>query len=86
MTGRDNIRKLLSFVNPGSCSNGVQSFTINIEVAKSTAIFSRAETAIHEVIELHDLKGSGHEFEGSKSEYRAEKEGRRASRQQEEAI
>ena len=63
VTDRNNVRKLLSFINPGSTRNGLETFTINIEVAKNTAIFSRAETATHEFIGLHDFRGFGHEFE-----------------------
>ena len=63
ITDRNNIRKLLSFINPSSTRNGLETFTINIEVAKDTAIFSRAETATHEFIGLHEFRGFGHEFE-----------------------
>ena len=63
ITDRNNIRKLLSFINPHSTRNGLETFTINIEVAKNTAIFSRAETATHEFIGLHEFRGFGHEFE-----------------------
>lgn len=34
VTDRNNIRKLLSFINPGSTRNGLETFTINIEVTK----------------------------------------------------
>ena len=63
VTDRNNIRKLLSFINPGSTRNGLETFTINIEVTKNTAIFSRDETATHEYIGLHEFRGFGHEFE-----------------------
>jgi hypothetical protein len=63
VTDRNNIRKLLSFINPGSATYGLETFTINVEVAKNTAIFSRTETATHEFIGLHDFRGFGHEFE-----------------------
>ena len=63
VTDRNNIRKLLSFINPGSTRNGLETFTINVEVAKNTAIFSRAETATHEYIGPHEFRGFGHEFE-----------------------
>ncbi|MCJ1279347.1 hypothetical protein MMC21_007171 [Puttea exsequens] len=63
VTDRNNIRKLLSFINPGSTRNGLETFTINIEVAKTTAIFCRVETATHEFIGLHEFRGFGHEFE-----------------------
>ena len=63
VTDRHNNRKLLSFINPGSTQNGLETFTIDVEVAKNTAIFSRAETATHEYIGPHEFRGFGHEFE-----------------------
>ena len=63
ITDRNNIRKLLSFVNPSLSSSGLESFTIGIEVTKNTAIFCREETKTHEFIGLHEFKGFGHEFE-----------------------
>ncbi|KAL2044112.1 hypothetical protein ABVK25_012458 [Lepraria finkii] len=63
VTDRNNIRKLLSFINPDSTRNGLETFTINIEFAKNTAIFAREETATHEFIGLHEFRGFGHEFE-----------------------
>lgn len=63
VTDRNNIRKLLSFINPGSTRNGLETFVINIEIAKKTAIFSRSETATQEFIAPHEFRGFGHEFE-----------------------
>ena len=63
MTDRNNIRKLLSFINPDSARNRLETFTINIEVTKNTAVFSREETATHEFIGSHEFRGFGHEFE-----------------------
>lgn len=63
VTDRNNIRKLLSFVDPSSTRNGLETFTINIEVSKNTAIFSREETATQEFIRAHEFRGFGHEFE-----------------------
>ena len=63
VTDRNNIRKLLSFINPGSTRNGLETFTINIEVTKNTAIFCREEAATHEFIGPHEFRGFGHEFE-----------------------
>ena len=63
MTDQNNIRKLLLFINFGSSKNGLEIFTINIKVAKNTAIFSRAETATYEIIGLHKFRGFGHESE-----------------------
>ena len=63
VTDRNNIRKLLSFINPSSTRNRLETFTINIEVTKNTAIFCRAETATHEIIGPREFRGFGHEFE-----------------------
>ena len=63
VTDRNNIRKLLSFINPGSSRNGRETFAINVEVAKNTAIFCRVETATQEFIQPHEFRGYGHEFE-----------------------
>lgn len=63
VTDRNNIRKLLSFINPGSTKNGLETFTINIEVAKNTAIFCRAETETYEIIGPDAFRGFGHEYE-----------------------
>ena len=63
VSDRNNIRKLLSFINPGSSKNGREAFTINIEVANNTTIFCRAETATQEFIQRHEFRGFGHEFE-----------------------
>jgi len=63
VTDRNIIRKLLSFINPSSTRNGLEAFIFNIEIAKNTAIFSRVETATHEIIKPHEFRGFGHEFE-----------------------
>ncbi|KAL2837333.1 hypothetical protein BJY01DRAFT_258390 [Aspergillus pseudoustus] len=63
ITDRNNVRKLLSFINPGLSKNGLEPFTINVEVTKNTAIFCRAETATYTVIGPHSSRGYGHDFE-----------------------
>jgi hypothetical protein len=63
ITDRNNIRKLLSFINPDLATHGVEPFTIEIEVTGNTMIFSRAETKTHEFIKPNEFKGFGHEFE-----------------------
>ena len=63
VTDRNNIRKLLSFIDPSSSKNGLETFTINIEVAKNTVIFCRVETATQEFIHSYEFRGYGHEFE-----------------------
>ncbi len=63
VTDRNNIRKLLSFVDPGSSRNGLEAFTIKIEVTKNTAVFCRDETKTTEYIAPDEFRGFGHEFE-----------------------
>jgi len=63
VTDRNNIRKLLSFVDPSSTRNGLEAFTINIEITKNTAIFSRDEAKTIEYIGPQEFRGFGHEFE-----------------------
>ncbi|MCJ1312719.1 hypothetical protein MMC25_006395 [Agyrium rufum] len=63
MTDRNNVRKLLSFVDPSSSRNGLEAFTINIEMVKDTAIFSRDETKTTEFVGPDEFRGYGHEFE-----------------------
>lgn len=63
VTDRNNVRKLLSFVDPSSSRNGLEPFTINIEAVQNTVIFSRTETKTQEFIGPHEFRGYGHEFE-----------------------
>lgn len=63
VTDRNNIRKLLSFIDPSSTRDGLEAFTINIEVMKNTAIFCRNETKTQEYIGPQEFRGFGHEFE-----------------------
>ncbi|KAJ5627824.1 geranylgeranyl pyrophosphate synthetase [Penicillium lividum] len=60
---RNNIRKLLSFVNPNLSRDNLDSFTIQVDMAAQTAIFCRDETATYEVIGPGEFRGFGHEFE-----------------------
>ena len=63
VSDRSIIRKLLSFVDPSSARNGLEPFTMNIEMRNKTAIFCRDEPKAMEYIEPHEFKGFGHEFE-----------------------
>lgn len=63
VTDRNNIRKLLSFVNSGLAKSGLEPFTINVEVENNTAIFCRTETENQRYIRPHEFRGFGHEFE-----------------------
>uniref|UniRef100_A0A093UMQ6 Geranylgeranyl pyrophosphate synthetase n=1 Tax=Talaromyces marneffei PM1 TaxID=1077442 RepID=A0A093UMQ6_TALMA len=63
ITDRNNIRKLLSFVNPNISKNGLEPFTIHVEAFKNTVIFCRAETETKKFVQPHEFIGYGHEFE-----------------------
>ncbi|KAH7232502.1 hypothetical protein B0J15DRAFT_572491 [Fusarium solani] len=63
VTDRNNIRKLLSFVNPNLTPNELEPFTIGIEITGTTAIFCREETAASRTIGPLEFRGFGHEFE-----------------------
>lgn len=63
VTDRNNIRKLLSFINRTLSKDGLDPFTIQVETTGRTAIFCRDETATHEVIGPDKFRGFGHEFE-----------------------
>lgn len=62
ITDRNNIRKLLSFINPSLLINGFEPFTIEIEVTSKTAVFCRAETETVRFVRLDKFGGFGHEF------------------------
>ncbi|PVH92513.1 hypothetical protein DM02DRAFT_635284 [Periconia macrospinosa] len=63
VTDRNNIRKLLGFINPRHYGSKRESFTIYVEVVKNTAIFSREEPRNEEYIQPHQFAGYGHSFE-----------------------
>lgn len=63
VTDRNNIRKLLSIVNPRLSKGGLEPFAISVEIAGNTAIFCREEAVTHEVVGPNDFRGFGHEFE-----------------------
>ncbi|PYH99221.1 hypothetical protein BO71DRAFT_446687 [Aspergillus ellipticus CBS 707.79] len=63
ITDRNNLRKLLAFIDPSLSKHGLEPFTIEVEVTNETAIFCRAETKAIDIIKPHQFKGYGHEFE-----------------------
>lgn len=70
VTDRNNMRKLLSFVDPGSTRHGLEAFTIHAELAgKKTVILSRVEAQTHEFIGPEKFVGYGHEFEKAYTTY-----------------
>ena len=60
---RNNLRKLLSFIDPSSTRNGLEAFTIKIEMTKNTAMFCRDEAKTVEYIGPQEFRGFNHEFE-----------------------
>ncbi|KAK5635431.1 hypothetical protein RRF57_011143 [Xylaria bambusicola] len=58
---RNNIRKLLSFINPSSSRNGLEAFTIIAEMVGNTVLMCRTETKTSEIIAPHEFKGYGHD-------------------------
>lgn len=63
VTDRNNIRKLLSFINPSLSKNGREPFTIKVEVIEDIAIFCRSEAEVSRFVGPHEFVGYGHEFE-----------------------
>jgi hypothetical protein len=63
VSDRNNIRKLLSFVDPSSDAHGVKDFTMRMELVNGTAILHREETKTQEFIGRDEFRGFGHEFE-----------------------
>jgi hypothetical protein len=63
VTDWNNIRKLLLFINSGSTRNGLDIFTINIEITKNIEIFCCKEAATYKLIGLQEFRGYGYEFE-----------------------
>ncbi|GAB7331398.1 hypothetical protein MBLNU13_g02821t2 [Cladosporium sp. NU13] len=63
ISDRNNIRKLLSFVDPSSDPHGVKDFSMRMEFVNGTAILHREETKTKEFIGPDEFRGFGHEFE-----------------------
>jgi hypothetical protein len=63
VTDRNNLRKLLGFINPRASNKGREEFTIRVEVIKETTVFCREEPKMKEFIPIHKFAGYGHEFE-----------------------
>lgn len=63
ISDRNNIRKLLSSVDPSTDKHANEDFTIAAECIGDTVIFCRQETKDQEFIGPNDFRGYGHEFE-----------------------
>ncbi|KAG6009879.1 hypothetical protein E4U21_000981 [Claviceps maximensis] len=60
---RHTIRKLLSFINPGSGRDTGEAFIMKLELVRNTLLVCRQDGTLTEYIEPHDFRGYGHEFE-----------------------
>ena len=63
VTDRNNIRKLLAFIDPNTTTNGQKAFTFNVEMIKDTALFQREEAKSTGFIGPREHQGFGHNFE-----------------------
>nr|POE56633.1 hypothetical protein CFP56_33605 [Quercus suber] len=63
VTDRNNIRKLLSFVNPEMAKHGLEEFEIKAQIIGNTVWLQREEAKVQEIIPPHEFRGYGHEFE-----------------------
>lgn len=64
ITDRNNLRKLLCFINPKLERSSREPFTINVEVtSNNTAIFCRDGVNPIQFVKRNEFRGFGHEFE-----------------------
>ncbi|KAF5984323.1 geranylgeranyl pyrophosphate synthetase [Fusarium coicis] len=63
VTDRNNIRKLLAFINSDLDPGGLEPFAMAVEVIGTTALFRRIEAAATRFIASNEFRGFGHEFE-----------------------
>nr|CEG03381.1 unnamed protein product [Fusarium pseudograminearum CS5834] len=63
VTDRNNIRKLLAFINSDLAPGDLKPFTIGVKVIGITALFRRDETSVTRFIAPNEFRGFGHEFE-----------------------
>ncbi|RAH81635.1 geranylgeranyl pyrophosphate synthetase [Aspergillus japonicus CBS 114.51] len=65
VTDRNNIRKLLTFINPKHNRSRLEDFTIQIERQGRTMLLCRQEIWTREFIPRREFRGFGHEFENA---------------------
>jgi hypothetical protein len=63
ISDRNNVRKLLSFIDPSADAHGLKDFTMRMELVNGTAVLHREETKTQEFIRPDEFRGFGHEFE-----------------------
>ncbi|KAF2760115.1 geranylgeranyl pyrophosphate synthetase [Pseudovirgaria hyperparasitica] len=72
VSDRNNLRKLLSFVDPNTPARRRESFTIRVECVKDTIVFCREDTAATTYIGKNEFMGYGHSFEEACTENQVE--------------
>ncbi|RAH40030.1 geranylgeranyl pyrophosphate synthetase [Aspergillus brunneoviolaceus CBS 621.78] len=65
VTDRNNIRKLLTFINPRHNRSRLEDFTIQIERQGRTMLLCRQEIWTRDFIPRQQFRGFGHEFENA---------------------
>ncbi|GAW18434.1 hypothetical protein ANO14919_079090 [Xylariales sp. No.14919] len=65
VTDRNNILKLLFFIEPDAPGVRLEPFTFNVEINKSTALFLRVEESNEETIGPGEFRGFGHQFQAA---------------------
>lgn len=63
VTDRNNIRKLLTFVNPKLDKYPIKPFTINVEVCHNTVLFDRVVPTPETIVRPNQFVGYGHNLE-----------------------
>jgi hypothetical protein len=63
ISDRNNLRKLLSFVDPATNKHASDDFTIDAECIGDAVVLNRVEAHTQEIIGPNDFRGYGHEFE-----------------------
>jgi hypothetical protein len=63
ISDRNNLRKLLSFVDPATNKHASDDFTIDAECIGHAVVLNRVEAHTQEILGPDDFRGYGHEFE-----------------------
>jgi hypothetical protein len=63
ISDRNNIRKLLSFIDAGSSQRSLEAFTIKAQLIGQSVVLNRDEAKTEEFLGPNDFRGFGHEFE-----------------------
>ena len=62
ISDRNNIQRLLGFVNPRRRNSDGKPFSIKVEIFNNTALLLRNTSKVEHLVEPHQFRGFGHEF------------------------